>query len=36
MKTDQTPVVFYKDSRFWLVMVFTVVLLAFLVITYPA
>ena len=35
MKTNQTPAVFYKDARFWLVVAFTVGLLVFLVATYP-
>jgi len=36
MKTDQSPVAFYKDLRFWLVMIFTTVLVVYLLATYPA
>ncbi len=36
MKSNQTPAVFYKDARFWLVVVFTLGLMVFLVATYPA
>ena len=36
MKSNQTPTVFYKDARFWLVLVFTLGLMVFLVATYPA
>lgn len=35
MKTDQTPVVFYKDVRFWLVVILSVALSTFILITNP-
>jgi hypothetical protein len=36
MKTDQTPAVLYKDLRFWLVIVLTVILIVTMIATYPA
>jgi hypothetical protein len=36
MKTDQPPVVFYKDARFWLVIAFSMVLATFLLVINPA
>ncbi len=36
MKTNQTPAVLYKDVRFWLVTILTVLLVVLLVASYPA
>ncbi len=36
MKTNQTPAVLYKDVRFWLVSLLTLLLVIMLIATYPA
>lgn len=36
MKTNQAPAVLYKDVRFWLVTILTIVLVVLLIATYPA
>lgn len=36
MKTNQAPAVLYKDIRFWLVTIMTVLLVVLLLATYPA
>jgi len=36
MKTNQTPAVLYRDVRFWLVTIMTVLLVVLLLATYPA
>ncbi len=36
MKTNQSPAVFYKDLRFWLVTILTLALAVFMLFTYPA
>lgn len=36
MKANQTPAVLYKDLRFWLVAVLTLILVVMLIGTYPA
>lgn len=36
MKTNQTPAVLYKDVRFWIVSILTLLLVVMLIATYPA